>query len=116
MAMRSRLPVLLALALVLCALPAVQAFAAAACAPCCAETGSPAPDSDCRLSESACCDLAPAAPVAPLERANPQPVPPAVASVPLALVPEPASARVPVKTRSLIATAPPARLSVVRLL
>ena len=114
MPMRSRWPVLFALALALCALPGVQAFAASACAPCCAEQGSPASPSDCALSESPCCDLAPAVPIAPFERATPQPATPAAMSAPLVLAPAPAQPPAPLFARALAATSPPERLSVVR--
>jgi hypothetical protein len=112
--MRSRWPVLIALALVLCALPSVQAFAAAACAPCCAEQGAPASGSDCGLSDSACCDLAPVAPIAAVEHAMPQLAAPAAISAPLVLAPAPAQPFFSLCARALAATSPPGPLSMVR--
>src|SRR5512138_3413476 len=113
MPMRSRWPVLFALALALCALPGVEAYAASACAPCCAEQGKPAPGSDCGISESPCCELAPAAPIAPFERATRQLATPALASAPVVLAPASAWASASLTARALAAPAPPERLSVV---
>jgi hypothetical protein len=113
--MRSRLPVLVAMALALCALPSLHAFAAARCTPCCAEMAGSA-DSGCGLNEADCCEVMPAAPVAPIEQSNPQLASPALAIAPLALAPAPASVPLRLLARASASPAPPARLSVVRLL
>jgi hypothetical protein len=115
MPMRSRLPVLVALALALCALPSLHAFAAARCTPCCAEMAESA-DSGCGLNESDCCEVTPAAPVAPVEQVNPQLASPALTTAPIAFTPAPALLPVRLHARALAAPASPARLSVVRLL
>jgi hypothetical protein len=115
MPMRSRLPVFVALALALWALPSLHAFAAAACTPCCAEMSESA-DSGCGLNEADCCEVMPAAPVAPVEQVNPQLASPALAAAPIAFLPAPASIPVRPHDRVLAPPASPARLSVVRLL
>src|SRR5258705_2465238 len=81
MAMRSRIPALVALALALCALPGVRAFANAICSPCCAEHAQSGPGPACAPQDSVCCDLVPGAPAAPADHAN-QPPAPAIVSAP----------------------------------
>jgi|RhiMethySRZTD1v2_1073278.scaffolds.fasta_scaffold1634486_2 hypothetical protein len=115
MPMRSRLPVFVALALALWALPSLHAFAAATCTPCCAQM-SGAADPGCGLNASDCCELLPAAPVAPVEPVNPQLASPALAAAPIAFLSAPASIPVRPHDRVLAPPASPARLSVVRLL
>ncbi|HKA14550.1 MAG TPA: hypothetical protein VKH41_06000 [Myxococcota bacterium] len=111
--MRSRIPALLALALALCALPGVRAFASAPCAPCCAEYSAPAPD--CAMDEAPCCEIAPAAPAAIADHARAEIQAPAV--VDSLRVAEPALAPVPAPpAKGAPAYSSPLRLSVVRLL
>ena len=118
MPMRSRLPLLVALALALCALPSLHAWAVASCTPCCAEMAGSAPDSGspCGLDDADCCKVMPAPPVSPVEPVMPPLAAPALASAPIALAPAPALLLARPPTRALASPAPPARLSVVRLL
>jgi hypothetical protein len=116
MAMRLRIPALLALALALCALPGVRAFADAICPPCCAERAGSAPDPACALQDSDCCDLVPAAPAAPAEPAKAQPPAPALVSVPHAVAPVPIARLAAQGSREVAAAVSPLQLSVVRLL
>jgi hypothetical protein len=111
MAMSSRIPALLALALLLCALPGVRAFASAM--PCCEATE---PGTGCAPAESDCCTLVPAAPAAPSAHVKAQPGAPAVVSVLRAFAPAPAALRSRHSPRDSAPAPSALRLSVVRLL
>ncbi len=112
MAMRSRLPALLALTLALAALPGVRAFANAMCAPCCPER-SAAADPACEIESSDCCELVPAAPAAP-EPVKAKPVTPALSLAPRPAEPIPASHLAPLRAREFASRASALQLSVVR--
>jgi hypothetical protein len=113
--MKSRIPALLVVALALCALPEVRAFASAVCATCCSDAGSEAQGPACAMHESGCCELAPATPAALVEHTNAQPPAPALASAHV-LAPVSWAPLAPLVTRELALASSPLRLSVVRLL
>ncbi len=116
MAMRSRIPALLALALALCALPGVRAFASAICPPCCPEHAAPVLGPDCAPQASDCCEVVPAAPAAAPEHTNSQPPAPALVTTPRTVTPVPAALLAPQPAGQIVAARSSSRLSVVRLL
>ncbi len=105
---------MVALALVLCALPGVRAFASAM--PCCSENGESTPGPACAPQESDCCELVPAAPAAPAEHTNSQPPPPAIVSALHGITAVPAALLALPPARQIAAAISSSRLSVVRLL
>jgi hypothetical protein len=116
MPMKLRIASVLALAVVLCALPSARAIEGPQCAPCCPEHEASAPAPECGPQDAACCEIVPAAPATSGQHASRQLTVPAIACAPraLAAVPVPRFAREMARER--VAAAPPARLSVVRLL
>jgi len=108
--MRSRIPALIALALLLCALPGVRAFASAPCMPCCAEG---AAASDCSMREAPCCEVAPAVPADAAPNGKLDGPTSALVDTQLAIAPAHGPIFVP-PVKGAFAYTSPLRLSVVR--
>jgi hypothetical protein len=116
MPMKLRIASVLALAAVLCALPSARAIAGPQCAPCCPEHEASAPGPECGPQDADCCEIVPGALATSGQHASRPLTAPAIACAPRALAPLPVMWFARESARDRIASAPPSRLSVVRLL
>ena len=116
MPMKLRILSVLALAVVLSALPSARAIAGPECAPCCPEHEASAPGAECGPQDADCCEIVPAPPASSGQHASRQGTAPVIIAAPRALAPVSVTLSARDRARDRVTSAPPSRLSVVRLL